>query len=80
MLNPFSHVCLALCDPMGYSLLGSSVRGILQVRTLVWVATPSSRGSSPPGIEPGSRAALALQEDSLPLIHQGSPFSSAGNS
>ena len=27
---------------------GSSVHGILQARTLEWVATPSSRGSSPP--------------------------------
>ena len=43
---------LTLCDPMDYSLLGSSVRGILQARTLQWVALLSSRGSSRPGIEP----------------------------
>ena len=39
---------LPLCDSMNYSPPGSSVRGSLQARTLEWVATPSSRGSSPP--------------------------------
>ena len=44
-----SHLrCLTLCDPMDCSLLGSSVHGILQVNKLEWVATPSSRGFSPP--------------------------------
>ena len=33
---------------MNCSLLDSSVRGILQARILVWVALPSSRGSSQP--------------------------------
>ena len=35
-------------QPMGYSLPGSSVYGILQARILEWVAGPSSRGSSWP--------------------------------
>ena len=39
---------LALRDPMGCSLLGSSVHGILQARILEWVAIPFSRGSSWP--------------------------------
>ena len=38
--------CLTLCDSMDCSLPGFSVHGILQARTLVWVAMPSSRGSS----------------------------------
>ena len=38
----------AFCDPMNYSSPGSSVHGILQARTLEWVAIPFSRGSSPP--------------------------------
>ena len=38
--------CLTLSDSMDCSLPGSSVHGILQVRILEWVATPSSRGSS----------------------------------
>ena len=39
-----SHVWL--CDAMDCSPPGSSVRGILQVRILEWVAMPFSRGSS----------------------------------
>ena len=35
-----------LCDPMDYSPPGSSARGILQARTLEWVAIPFSMGSS----------------------------------
>ena len=37
-----------LCDPMDHSLPGSSVPGILQARTLEWVAIPFSRESSWP--------------------------------
>ena len=51
-----SQLCLTLCDPMGYSLPGSSVHGILQTRMLEWVAMLSSRGSS----WPMSSAAPAL--------------------
>ena len=39
---------LTLCDPRDCSPLGSSVLGVFQVRTLVWVAIISSRGSSRP--------------------------------
>ena len=39
---------LTLCDPMDWSLPGSSVHWILQARVLEWVAMPSSRGSSQP--------------------------------
>ena len=39
---------------------GSSVHGILQARILEWVAIPSSRGSSNPGIEPASFISPAL--------------------
>ena len=37
--------CPTLCNPMDCSPPGSSVHGILQARTLEWVAMPSSRGS-----------------------------------
>ena len=40
------QACLTLWDPMDCSPPGSSVHGILQVRLLKWVATPSSRESS----------------------------------
>ena len=46
--------------------------GILQARTLEWVAMPSSRGSSDPGMEPASLVSPAFQADSLLLSHQGS--------
>ena len=38
--------CLTLCDPIDSSTPGSAIPGILQARTLEWVAMPSSRGSS----------------------------------
>ena len=38
--------CPTLCDPMDYSLPGSSVHGILQARVLEWVGISFSRGSS----------------------------------
>ena len=41
-----THSCLTLCDPMDYSLPGSSVHGIAQARILEWAAISSSRGSS----------------------------------
>ena len=40
--------CPTLCNPTDCSLPGSSVHGILQARTVEWVAMPSSRGSSQP--------------------------------
>ena len=40
--------CPTLCDPTRCSLPGSSVHGVLQARTLEWVAISLSRGSSRP--------------------------------
>ena len=40
--------CMILYDPMGYSLPGSSVHGILQTRILEWGAVLFSRESSEP--------------------------------
>ena len=36
--------CQTLCNPMGCSLPGSSVHGVLQARILEWVAISFSRG------------------------------------
>ena len=53
--------CPTLCDPVDYSLPGSSLHGILQARVLEWVAIAFSRGSSRPRDQtrvsriPGSR-------------------------
>ena len=56
--------CLTLCDPMDYSLPGSSVHGILQARIQEWVAIAFSKGSSWPGMKPRFPA---LHAD--PLLH-----------
>ena len=52
--------CPTLGDPVDCSPPGSSVHGILQARILEWVAVPSSRGSSDPGLELGSLISPAL--------------------
>ena len=62
--------CLTLCNPMDYSLPGSSVHGIFQTRIPEWVAIPFSSALPNPGIEPGSPA---LQADSLPSEPPGNP-------
>ena len=60
-----------LCNPMDYSLPGSSVHGVLQARILEWVLPFSPPGDLPdPGIEPGSPA---LQADSLLPEPRGKP-------
>ena len=47
-------------DPIDCSPPSSSVHGILQARIQEWVAMPSSRGSSNPGINPTSLKSPAL--------------------
>ena len=72
-----AQLCLTFCDPVDWSLLGSSVHGILQAKVLEWAAIPSSKGSSQPrdrtrisGIEPKSPS---LQSDSLLSEPKGKP-------
>ena len=65
-----------LCNPTDCSPPGSSVQGILQARTLEWIAIPFSQvgdgGNIPePGIKPGSPR---LQADSLPSEPPGKPI------
>ena len=62
---------VTLCDPLDCSLPGSSVQGILQARTLQWVARPASRGSSRPGLNSGL---LNCRQILYRLSHQGSPL------
>ena len=58
-------LCLTLCDPMDYT-----VHGILQARTLEWVAFPFSMGSS----QPRHRTQVSrIAGDSLPEIEPRSP-------
>ena len=57
-----------LCDPMGCSLPGSSVHGILQARKLEWAAMPSFRGSSQPRDQTRFFRLLLWQAGSLLLV------------
>ena len=54
------QLCLTLCDPMDRSLPGSPVPGVRQARTLEWIATSSSGGSSQPRDQPSSPMSPAL--------------------
>ena len=54
--------CPTLWDPTNYRPPGSSIHGILQARTLEWIAIPFSRDLPDAEIKPGSPA---LQADSL---------------
>ena len=63
-----------LCDPMDYSLSGSSVHGISQARTLQWVAVSSSRGSSPSRIKALSPAPPELTGRFFTTAPLGSPW------
>ena len=60
-----------LCNPMDYSLPGSSAHGIHQARIAEWVAIPSPGDLPKPEIEPGSPA---LQAYSLLSGPPGKPF------
>ena len=74
MLLLFSHSvtksCPTLCDPMDYSLLGSSIPGFPQQEYWSGLPFPSPGDLPDPGIEPTSPA---WQVHSLPLNHLVSP-------
>ena len=50
LLRVHAQSCPTVCDPMDCSPPGSSVHGILQARTLEWVAISFSRASSWPRV------------------------------
>ena len=65
--------CATLCDPMDFSLPGSSVHGIFQARVLEWVAISFSRGSS----QPRDRTqvfSIAGRQTLYPLSHQAATY------
>ena len=68
MLCSDTQMCLTLCNPVDYSLPGSSVHGIFQTRILERVAMPSSRVSSWPRDRTHVSYLLHWQVDSLPLV------------
>ena len=62
--------CPTLCNLMDYSMLDSSVHGILQARILEWVAVPFSGVSSQPR---GQTQVSDIAGIFFHLSHQGSP-------
>ena len=69
-----AQLCLTLCDPMDCNLPGYSIHEIFQAKILEQVAISSSGDLPDPGVEFASSVAPALQVDSIPLSHQGSPI------
>ena len=59
-----------LCNPMDFSLPGSSVHGIFQARILDWIAISFSRGQSQPRERLVSLASLHLLSCNLSLVSQ----------
>ena len=55
-----AQLCLTLCNPMDCDPAGSSLHGILQARTLEWVAVSFSKGSSQPRDQTCVSLSLAL--------------------
>ena len=47
-VSEVAQLCATLCDPMDYSLPGSSVHGIFQAIVLEWIAISFSSKSSRP--------------------------------
>ena len=66
------HSCLTLCDPIDSSPPGSSVPGILQARTLEWVATSFSNAC----MHAKSLQSCLTLCDPIPLPLKAAPFSS----
>ena len=68
------QLCLTICDPMDCSPPGSSVHGILQARTLEWVAVSFSRRSSRPSDQTsGSYVSCTGSQVLYHYRHLGSP-------
>ena len=67
--------CLTLCEPMDCVACQAPLSMGFS-RQKYWSGLPCpALGNLPyPGIEPTSPTAPALQADSLPLSHQGSPY------
>ena len=65
--------CPALCNHIYCSLCGSSIQGVFQQEYWSGLPFPSPGDLPDSGMEPKSSMSPALQVDSLPLNHGGSP-------
>ena len=70
------YVCRECATPRTIAPQAPVSMGILQARRRDWVAIPPPGDLPDPGTEPVSPVAPALQADSLPLSHRGSPKAS----
>ena len=75
MLN---HVSPTLYNPTDHSLPGFSAMGFFRQEYWSGLPCPPPGDLLDPGIKPLASAAPALQADSLPLSHWGSPLRSSG--
>ena len=66
--------CPTLCNPMDWSLPGSSVHGISRQEYWSGMPFPSARNLPNPGMESTSPMSPALQEDPLPAEPSGKPL------
>ena len=69
-----SQSCPTLCDPMDYSLLGSSAHGIFQARMLSGLPFPSLGDLPNPGIKPTSLISPVLAGRFFTTAPPGSPY------
>ena len=56
----WAQSCLTLCDPVDYSLPGSSVYGVFQARIWTRLTFPTPGNLPDPGIEPCDSVSPAL--------------------
>ena len=71
--------CLTVCNPIDCSQPGSPIHGILQARTLEWVATSSSRRSSIPRDQAQISCISCTGGEFLTTEQPGSPWVARGD-
>ena len=69
--------CLTLCEPMDCSLLGYSIHGILQGRTLEWFDIPFSQRLNP-GLLHGRQIRYRLSHRGMPIKETGEVLNVSG--
>ena len=69
--------CLILCDPVDYSLPGSSVHGISQARVLEWTVISFLPDLADPGIKCASLVSAASAGTFFTIVPPGKPLKAA---
>ena len=64
-----AQLCPTLCNPMDYSLPGSSIHGIFQARVLEWVVISFPRGSSQPSYQTQVSCFIIHMISNLMIFH-----------